>query len=228
MRALRRMPGELSGMGPSALLGGRARALACTAWFFSFCGWGPGGEQPRRDRGQPLRGRVIEGLFRSGDGDGGRLVCCRTARAGVGWLQPARAGVQLPALGNSRTWPYECAGKDRLRDGTPRPAGNLTAMPSLLDPPGYQLRVRPGIPPLPSWRRRHRSSSRSIIRARLVCPSWRFVPVARRLGPRPGTRGPAPGHVPPPADHRPCQGQQHDHHAGRLQVDTVGDRPGRP
>ena len=35
-----------------------------------------------------------------------------------------------------------------------RPTGNLTATPSLLDPRGYQLRVRPGIPPLPSWRRR--------------------------------------------------------------------------
>ena len=38
-----------------------------------------------------------------------------------------------------------------------------------------QLRVRPGVPPLPSWRRCQRSSSRSIIRDRLVCPSWRFV-----------------------------------------------------
>ena len=53
-----------------------------------------------------------------------------------------------------------------------------TATPSLLDPPGYQLRVRPGIPPLPSWRRRQRSSSRSIIRARLVCPGRCFVPFA--------------------------------------------------
>ena len=122
------------------------------------------GEQPQRDRGRALRGRVIEGLFRSGDGDEGRSVWCRTARAGLGWLQPARAGVQLPALGNCRTWPYECAGKDRL--------------PSLLDPPGYQLRVRPGIPPLPPWRPRQRSSIRSIIRARQACPDRCLVPVA--------------------------------------------------
>ena len=56
--------------------------------------------------------------------------------------------------------------------------GNLTATPSLPGPPGYQLRVRPGIPPLPSWRRRQRSAIRSIIRARLVCPGRFFVPVA--------------------------------------------------
>jgi hypothetical protein len=38
-----------------------------------------------------------------------------------------------------------------------------------------QFPVRRGIPPLPSWRRRQRSSIRSIIRARLVCPGRRFV-----------------------------------------------------
>jgi hypothetical protein len=43
---------------------------------------------------------------------------------------------------------------------------------------GYQLRVRPGIPPLPSWRRRLRSSIRFITWARLVRPSWCFVPFA--------------------------------------------------
>ena len=42
----------------------------------------------------------------------------------------------------------------------------------------YQLRVRPGVPPLPSCRRCQRSSIRSIIRARLVCPARRLVPVA--------------------------------------------------
>ena len=59
---------------------------------------------------------------------------------------------------------------------------------------GYQLRVRPGIPPSPFWRRRRRSSIRAIIRARLVCPSWCFVPFAvlvpaleRAAGPWPHT-----------------------------------------
>ena len=57
------------------------------------------------------------------------------------------------------------------------------------DPSGYQLRVRPGIPPLPSWRRRQRSSIRSIIRARLVCPVRRFVPFAAALVPAPERAG---------------------------------------
>jgi len=47
-----------------------------------------------------------------------------------------------------------------------------------VDPLRNQLPVRPGIPPLPSWRRRQRSSIRSIIRARLVCPDRCFVPFA--------------------------------------------------
>jgi SAM-dependent methyltransferase len=55
----------------------------------------------------------------------------------------------------------------------------------------YQLRGRPGIPPLPSWRRRQRSSIRSIIRARLVCPGRRLAPAAvlalERAGPTPAT-----------------------------------------
>jgi hypothetical protein len=42
----------------------------------------------------------------------------------------------------------------------------------------HRLRVRPGVPPLPSWRRCQRSSIRCIIRARLVRPGRCLVPVA--------------------------------------------------
>jgi hypothetical protein len=33
--------------------------------------------------------------------------------------------------------------------------------------------------------------------------------------------------MPPPADYRPHQGQQHDRRPGRLEVHTMGDHPGR-
>jgi transglutaminase-like putative cysteine protease len=38
-----------------------------------------------------------------------------------------------------------------------------------------------------------------------------------------GARGADPCQVPPPADHRPHQGQQHDRRPGRLKVRTLGD-----
>src|SRR5690242_5480961 len=40
-------------------------------------------------------------------------------------------------------------------------------------------------------------------------------------------RGPDPGHMPPPADHRPDQGQYRERRAGGLEVHTVGYHSGR-
>ena len=143
-----------------------------------------------------LRGRVIEGLFRSGDGDGdeGRLVCCRTARAGVGWLQSARVGVQLPALANCRTWPYERASKDLTgRNPRGRPTISRQRRPSSIHPgissgsapasrhypPGGDASALPFAPSSgPAWSARASASCPS--------PSW-SPPWNARAGPGPRT-----------------------------------------
>ena len=87
-------------------------------------------------------------------------------------MVPQRMSVWVPGTpSRPLTWPLR---RVSWRICSPTSPGN--AVP--LDPPGYQLRVHPGTPPLPSSRRRQRSSLRFIIRACLVWPSWRFVPSA--------------------------------------------------
>jgi len=76
----------------------------------------------------------------------------------LGLRRPAIAGCSMGSTtGSGRLLKYGCDRVAPLRD---------------------QLRVRPGIPPSPSWRRRQRCAIRSIIRARLVCPDRCFVPFA--------------------------------------------------
>ena len=155
----------------------------------------------------------------------------RTARrrnSAAGCPSPADPGLQLLALATiSPGCSHPDVGKTIVY-GTKPPASGRQSHGNAV-PPRSTLVSAPGPP-------RHPAATLLAATPALFHPLHRPGPpglpgpalrARRRLGPRPGTRGPDPGHVPPPADHRPHQGQQHDHHPGRLQVDTVGDRPGR-
>jgi len=126
---------------------------------------GQAGEQPEREEGRSgergQAGRLGQSLLRRGRDR------CR-ARAG-GRLADHRSGALLdPGHGSGR-----CTGDCGRYNGRLLEYGC-----DRVDPLRFQLRVRPGIPPLPSWRRCQRSSIRSIIRARLVGLDRRFVPFA--------------------------------------------------
>jgi hypothetical protein len=127
---------------------------------------------------------------------------------------------RLPTAATAPSSPTNGIDPAQARPAPARPgaaASASSATPSLLDPPGYQLRVRRGIPPLPSWRQRQRSSIRFIIRARLVCPPAAMSRSAATAAEFPGHRHLAEAHqrFRDPHQHR-VRARPHPDRAGVL------------